>query len=156
RIVRPQARMAELLVASETGRELARVALELSASPRSACLWLHGPAGAGKRRAAEALAHEAGGELLYLDAGRVEPAQVEETLRVASREAFFRRAFLHVARTEHWLADARAADDLACAARTGVGITILASTESLPAGMLGAALPIAIPVAGAPQRARCW
>ena len=156
RVVQPNATLSELAVPAETMEHLVRIAREAPASATVACLWFHGPRGVGKGEAAEAMAHEAETTLLVFDANRVDLADLESTLPLALREAWFRQAFLYIERTEYWLREPQGAALLASALRAPTCTTIVGSTDPLPAAVLGSARPFAFPVPGAVQRAECW
>jgi SpoVK/Ycf46/Vps4 family AAA+-type ATPase len=154
-VARTDSILSELAIPIEAKQQLARIAASLSASTR-ACLWFHGPRGAGKKRAVEALAREAGTALLVLDAGRIATTELENTLQLALREAWFRCAVLCVARAECWLREPQAATLLPGTVRAAQCTVVFASTEPLPAEMLGLARPLAFTIPDAAQRAQCW
>lgn len=154
RIAQPKAIVSKLRVSAETENRVARIACDAEAT--SGCYWLHGPQGVGKGDAAQEMAHEAAAALLVLDAARVETSDLEGTLRLALREAWFRRAVLYVERTECWLNEPKSAALIAGILRESACATIFGATETLPTEMLGIGRPLAFPVPDTAGRAWCW
>ncbi|BDU01043.1 MULTISPECIES: ATP-binding protein [Nocardia] len=128
-------------------------------------LFFCGPGGVGQLAAAEALAAEAGRRLLVVDLERAsgEERPVEELLRIAFREAWFRGTGIFLGGVDAVPAAAagrlRAAltKEVACSrvltVLSGEEVWIPASTRGeLAAGVVA----VPFPVPSAPSRARCW
>ena len=143
--IRPGA--VRLALAGATARELARVAR------LGVPMWLSGPAGIGTADIAAALAHDAGGSLLTLDARRVASSDIERTLRVAWREVGLRDGWLFIEDADGWIGDA---DLLAQALRTATFTPSSALSERMPAPLRGVAYAIELAIPAAAERERLW
>ena len=94
RRIAPEAAIDELELARPLRERLARLVAEISEAPGAGdapVLYLHGPAGVGKRTAAEALARVLARDLLALDAAALDGATDEDAaaiVRAAGREAW--------------------------------------------------------------------
>jgi AAA+ superfamily predicted ATPase len=69
RLIAPSGTLAQLPVTPETQQCLATLTAQFQSTPQPLRLYLQGPSGMGKRRAAEAIAHQLGKSLLSLDLG---------------------------------------------------------------------------------------
>jgi SpoVK/Ycf46/Vps4 family AAA+-type ATPase len=100
---------------------------------RPLTLYFHGPRGAGKRDAAEALAGEVGAPLLVADLGRAlaRSRDFEQALKLLFREAWFRGAVLYLSSLDVLRKDERSLEyeQLLDALVEDEGITILSGTQ---------------------------
>ena len=157
--------MADLLLDPRTREALPRAAADWARSEPAPRLYFHGPADAGQRRAAAALAAEAGRSLLIVDLANAAQAEapIAEIVRIAFREAWFRGTAIFLAGV-----DAVRGEDgnrlRAALARevarsrvptvlSGRDPWLPASDESEPpAGVV----PVPFPVPAMPTRLRSW
>src|SRR5438270_897702 len=104
-VVRPVADLQELLLPDVTAQALARLFRALAAAPADAggrrplrALFFHGPSGAGKEFAAEALCRAAGRDLLVADLAALAAsgANLDDLLRRLFREARLRSAAVYL------------------------------------------------------------
>jgi hypothetical protein len=161
-LIEPAARLEELPVEGETKRALSRLAALWCEAGRPLKLHFHGPRGANKRRAAEAMAAEAGARLLSIDLTRLhDPAGFGQTLRLALREAEMRGAILYAEGLDALRADDRAAHAKQLAEALGAcgGCVILAGEQEGLAGVLRGSLRVIDVPFGTQdfaQRRACW
>jgi hypothetical protein len=152
RLKTPEASIAELPVADAT-----RARLTTSAHVGSGVrLWLHGPQGVGKSKAAEAVAAEQACDLLELNLNSLDPPRLRELLRLATRDASLRNATLYICGIESAMLDPRAVQDFADAIRDARCALIVGSTLAPPAAVLGILTPLPLTIPGASVRAECW
>jgi len=117
RLIVPETSFDELDLAPETARILSGLGERLRDERASLRLVFEGPAGIGKRRAAEALARTAGGLLLTLDVGAALASEMPfpRLLQLALRDARLHDAVLYVGGAERLHGDGHAADEAALA-----------------------------------------
>jgi AAA+ superfamily predicted ATPase len=120
------------------------------------CLWLHGPDSAQQLNIAESLATKRADTLLVLDASRVATSEIEQTLRLALRDAALRPATLFVTQADSWLVDPHTIHRIAEATRKRRGLVIFGATGDMPTALLGIARPVALSQPTRVQRARSW
>ncbi|MCG5212162.1 ATP-binding protein [Streptosporangium sp. KLBMP 9127] len=126
-------------------------------------LYFHGPADAGQRAAAEALAGEYGLPLLAVDLERAARSEtpLDEVIRIAFREAWLRRTAIFVSGADVVLDEpaSGAHDRLLSEVAAGRGLTVLAGRRRWTAGPGPEPLGIVVvpfPVPSAAVRRDCW
>jgi AAA+ superfamily predicted ATPase len=161
-LLEPSAALEDLPVGEELKRALSRLAARSREATRTLKLHFHGPRGSNKRRAAEALAAEAGARLLVFDLTRLQdPSDFGATLRLALREAEMHGAFLYAEGVDALRADDRAAHarQLTEALQSCGGRVILAGEQETLAGMSHGSLrvfDVPFGVQDFAQRRACW
>ncbi len=132
RLVHPDCRLDDLLLASELKRRLALLVRSPGAAQRGVVLLLQGAYGTGKRTVAEAVCRELGREMILIDGGRLTRAEgsvFETAAHLADREARLRHAALYWDDFEALLGDDKRAsrEMLLRDAADRRGLTFLAS-----------------------------
>jgi AAA+ superfamily predicted ATPase len=162
RMVEPAVSLDELPLDAERTRALPALLSQARESGQPLRLYFHGPRGAGKRRAAEALAGAVGARLLAVGLARIPAADadLEHVLKLLFREAWFQDAVLYLDDLDALRGDERGASyqRVLAALAEDAGITILAGAQPwAPAGhgpMGVIVMPFRIPdFAG---RRACW
>ena len=159
RRIKPVHAIADLVCAPdvvESVRHLAR-------APELPWLYLHGPAGGGKRTVAEALAHARARTLLVLDADLLEGASdevCESAIRAAAREAVLGDDCLLIEHAERWLeGERRASRDALVAAAAMLPAIILTGRnawEPTDTERSRTFVPLAIAAPSSAAQAELW
>lgn len=136
--------------------ELTRLAASIVAKRATVPIWLHSPVAGGTVATARAVAQAAGLPLLMLDGSRVLPSDAERLLRLSLREAWLGGDLLCIDHADRWLEEPYVAARLAAALREPMCPVLLGAARSMPAELLGVALPIALPMPDTSQRKHCW
>ena len=164
-VTSPERSMSDLVIDPRIHAALPRSAADWGNSGQAPTLYFHGPADAGQRRVAEALAAEAGRSLLVVDLAKAAQAEapITETVRLAFREAWFRDLALYVTGVD----EAHGDDGDRLRAALGAEVarsrvpTVLSGRHPWsqapeegepPAGVV----PVPFPVPGTPGRLRSW
>jgi AAA+ superfamily predicted ATPase len=161
RLIEPTLSLADLPLGEEVKRGLRHLAAQTSESSGPRKLYFRGPRGAGKRRAAEALAAEAGASLLSADLARAISGNGDfaDILRLVFREAWLQGAVLYLDNLDALRADGHGAqyELLLDALADDGGTTILGGVEPwVPSrGRLGVTtVPFA--TLDFAERRQCW
>ena len=148
------ASLADLHVADETRTRLTRVA-EVMAEGRLH-VWLHGPAGIGKRQAAAAVARHAGYSLLTIDVTGIDADEIGPTVSLAMRQAWLQGAVLCLGGIHGWLDSPIATGAVAARLTESPCHVIFASNREMPAALRQHVAGVHLPLPDAGLRARCW
>jgi hypothetical protein len=162
RLVTPTARDGEVTPDTDLSPALAEIAARAHESREPLSLYFQGPAGAGRRRAAEGLARAAGRSLLAVDLPGVAAAAADSgrLFQLVLNEARLRDAILYfdnldaLRRPEH----EGAYRALLAALGACAGLSVLSGAQSLSAESLPALRLLTVPFAlpGFPERRAIW
>jgi SpoVK/Ycf46/Vps4 family AAA+-type ATPase len=161
-LVEPVVCLEELPLSAEVKQTLPVLVRRAEEAHRPLRLYFHGPRGAGQRRAAEALAGEAGLPLLVVDLLRALDARMdfEQVLRLLFREAWFQDAILFLEGLDALRSDERTIqyERLLAALTEDAGITILAGVGPwVPSGRAAlGVIGVPFPIPDFPRRRECW
>jgi ATP-dependent 26S proteasome regulatory subunit len=156
-----------LQLGDDVERGLAELVGQAWQAGRSLRLYLHGPPGAGKRRAAEALAAHVRAPILALDLGRARSAEAgfEQLLGIALRAVRLEGAILFLEGVDALGGDERGRERTAClleAIASHDGVIILAGSGPWePANPdvgrgPGGWIPVPFPIPDFARRRACW
>jgi AAA+ superfamily predicted ATPase len=152
----------ELPLSAEVKQALPALVIQAWGERQPLRLYFHGPRGAGKRRAGEALAGEMGVPLLAVDLARALNANMnfDQILKLALREAWFQDAILFLEGLDVLRSDERSiqyerlldtlAEDAGITILTGVGPWVPSGRG--PMGVIS----VPFPIPDFSQRRDCW
>jgi AAA+ superfamily predicted ATPase len=161
-MIEPAVSLDELPLSAEVKQALPALVIQTWEERQPLRLYFHGPRGAGKRRAGEALAGEMGVPLLAVDLARALNANMnfDQILKLVLREAWFQDAILFLEGLDVLRSDERPIqyERLLDALAEDAGITILAGVKPwTPSGRdpIGV-IRVPFPIPDFARRRNCW
>lgn len=155
-IRQPHDALSGLAVPPAVQQELRHFAEVIASDSVPTPTWLQSAGGNGSGEVGRAVATTAGVSLLQLDATRVPANDAERMLVLVLREAWLGGDLLYIDRVDAWLVESGFATRLAALLREPHVPVLLGAACHIPTDLLGAAVPLVLPMPEASERHACW